>query len=58
VSLKTKRRKKMKKFLKIDGKEIETKLFRTLKAAQNYMAKHKHSEMIYYRAHEYYVSVS
>jgi len=48
----------MKKFLKIDGKEIETKLFRTLKAAQNYMAKHKHSEMIYYRAHEYYVSVS
>ena len=47
---------KMKKTLKIDGQLIEAKMFRTLIAATNYINKNG-GEMVYFRAHEYYVSI-
>ena len=46
----------MKKTLIIDGKKIETKMYKTLDAAQNYIKKHSNTEMVYYRAHEYFVT--
>ena len=46
----------MKKTLKIDGQLIEAKMFRTLIAATNYINKNG-GEMVYFRAHEYYVSI-
>jgi len=45
------------KKLIIDGKAIETTLYRTLGAAQNYIKKHSGFELVYFRAHEYYVGI-
>lgn len=47
----------MKKILRINGITIETKMFKTLKAAQNFISKKEKREIVYFRAHEYFVSI-
>lgn len=46
----------MNKTLKINGKEIKTKMFVTRKAAQNFMDK-TGGELVFFGAHKYYVEV-
>jgi len=40
--------------MNINGEIKEAKMFKTLKAAENYIKKYN-VEMLYFRAHEYYV---
>ena len=45
----------MKKLIKTDGTIKEARLFKTLKAAQNFIGKHPDCRILYFRSHEYYV---
>ena len=47
----------MKTILKINGIEIETKMFKTLKAARNFISKKEKREIVYFRSYEYYVTI-
>ena len=48
----------MKKILIIKGEMIETRMFRTLKAAQNFINKLEGRQMIYFCASEYHVNIN
>ena len=43
--------------MNIKGQTIETKKFKTLKAANNFIKKANNREVVYFRAHEYYVNI-
>ncbi len=43
--------------MNIKGNKIETKKFKTLKAANNFIKKANNREVVYFRAHEYYVNI-
>ena len=47
----------MKKLFKINGEIIETKMFKTLKAAENFISKKENRQMLYFRSYEYYVTI-
>lgn len=47
----------MKKTLRINGQIIETKMFRTRQAAQNFMDKDQNRQLVFFRSGEYYVSI-
>jgi hypothetical protein len=47
----------MKKTMIIKSVAIEVKLFKTRKAAENFIKKADNRKMVYFRAHEYYVSI-
>jgi len=47
----------MKKTLNINGQLIETKRFKTLKAAENFMSKVIGRTIVFFRSSEYYVSI-
>jgi hypothetical protein len=47
----------MKKTLQVSGKLIETRLFKTRQAAQNFMDKSEGREMVFMKASQYYVSI-
>ena len=49
--------KAMKKILNINGQLIEARLFKTRQAADNFISKKIGREVLYGRAHEYYVSI-
>jgi hypothetical protein len=54
---KTTKTNKMKKTLNINGELIETRKFKTLNAANNFIKKGENREVIFFRAHEYYVNI-
>ena len=43
--------------MNIKGQTIETKKFKTFKAANNFIKKANNRELVYFRAHEYYVNI-
>ena len=43
--------------MNIKGQTIETKQFKTLKAANNFIKKGENREVVYFRAHEYFVNI-
>lgn len=47
----------MKKTIKINGQLIETKIFKTSKAANNFIAKKEGREIVFLRAREFYVNI-
>ena len=47
----------MKKLFKINGEIIETKMIKTLKAAENFISKKENREMVFFRSHEYFVTI-
>jgi len=47
----------MKKLFYFESLGIETKMFRTLQAAQNFINKSEGRTIVFFRAHEYYVSI-
>ena len=47
----------MKSILNINGQMIEVKIFKTLKAAQNYISKNKNSEILISMSHKYVVNI-
>ena len=42
----------------VESVKIKVKLFKTRSAAENYIKAGKGSEIIYFRSHEYYVSIN
>ena len=46
----------MKTKIIVSGKVREGRLFKTRKAADNFLKKNKDYELVYFRAHEYYVT--
>ena len=47
----------MTKTIKINGQLIETKVFKTSKAANNFISKKEGREVVFLRAREIYVSI-
>jgi hypothetical protein len=43
--------------LKINGETIKTKLFKTRQAAENFINKKEGRKLVYFKAHEYFVSI-
>ena len=47
----------MKKIVEIEGVKVKVKMFKTLKAANNFINRAKGRRIIYFKAHEYYVTI-
>lgn len=47
----------MKKTIKINGQTIETRVFKTSKAANNFIAKKEGREVVFLRSREIYVNI-
>lgn len=45
------------KTLSINGQLIETRVFKTRQAAQNFMDKDQGRELVFFKASQYYVSI-
>ena len=55
--IKTKADKMTKVKMNINGEIINARMFKTLQAAQRFISKNASSKIVFYRAHEYYVSI-